>query len=74
LRNPKRQTSNIKKMTPTIETSLLIAGISMAGIFLFMAIFYLLIIWLDKLFPFEEAKPVEQIVAVSSDEDDEEYE
>ncbi|OPZ31581.1 MAG: hypothetical protein BWZ00_00507 [Bacteroidetes bacterium ADurb.BinA174] len=46
----------------------------MAGIFLFMAIFYLLIIWLDKLFPFEEAKPVEQIVAVSSDEDDEEYE
>ena len=61
-------------MTPTIETSLLIAGISMAGIFLFMAIFYLLIIWLDKLFPFEEATPVEQIVAVSSDEDDEEYE
>lgn len=39
-------------MTPTIETALLIAGIGMTGIFVFMAIFYLLIIGLDKLFPF----------------------
>ncbi len=61
-------------MTPTIETSLLIAGVSMAGIFVFMAIFYMLIIGLDKLLPFEEAKPVEQIVATSSDDGEEEYE
>ncbi|MDO5665632.1 MAG: hypothetical protein Q4G63_10310 [Bacteroidia bacterium] len=51
-------------MTPTIENTLLIAGIGIAGIFVFMAIFYLLIIGLDKLLPFEEAKPVEQIVTV----------
>lgn len=43
----------------TIETTLLIAGISITGIFVFMAIFYLLIIWLDKLLPFEDVKPEE---------------
>lgn len=48
-------------MTPTIETALLIAGIGMTGIFVFMAIFYLLIIGLDKLFPF---------IAPSSDDDE----
>ncbi|WP_436414383.1 hypothetical protein [Petrimonas sp.] len=58
-------------MTPTIETSLLIAGISMAGIFVFMALFYFVIVGLDKLLPFQEEKPVEQIVAVSSDDEDE---
>ena len=46
-------------MTPTVETTLLIAGIGMTGIFVFMAIFYLLIIGLDKLFPFEKTKPAE---------------
>ncbi len=47
-------------MTSTIETTLLIAGIGITGIFVFMAIFYLLIVWLDKLLPYEEeAKPEE---------------
>ncbi len=58
-------------MTPTIETSLLIAGISMAGIFVFMALFYFVIVGLDKLLPFQEEKPMEQTVAVSSDDEDE---
>lgn len=38
----------------TIETALLIAGIGIVGIFIFMAVFYLLILALDKLFPPEE--------------------
>ncbi len=38
-------------MTP-IQTTLLIAVICMVGIFLFMAVFYLLIVALDKIFPY----------------------
>ncbi len=41
-------------MTPIIETTLLIAAISMAGIFVFMTVFYLLILALEKLFPYQE--------------------
>lgn len=41
-------------MTSTINTALLIAGISMAGIFVFMTLFYFVIVWLDKLFPHKE--------------------
>lgn len=43
----------------------------MAGIFVFMALFYFVIVGLDKLLPFQEEKPVEQITAVSSDDEDE---
>lgn len=57
-------------MTPTIETTLLIAGIGITGIFVFMAIFYMLIVGLDKLLPFEEAKPVEQIIAEEETEEE----
>ncbi len=47
-------------MITTIENTLLIAAIGIAGIFVFMDIFYLLIVWLDKLLPYEEeAKPEE---------------
>ncbi len=46
-------------MTSTIETTLWIAAIGITGIFVFMAIFYLLIIGLDKLLPFEEVKAEE---------------
>ena len=60
-------------MTPEIETSLLIAGISMAGIFVFMALFYLVIVGLDKLLPFQEEKPVEEL-AVADEEMEETYE
>lgn len=41
-------------MTPTIETALLIALIGIAGIFIFMFIFFLLIKGLDKWFPLED--------------------
>ncbi|WP_294067257.1 OadG-related small transporter subunit [Proteiniphilum sp. UBA1028] len=41
-------------MTSTIEVALFIAGIGMAGIFVFMAVFYLLILALDKYLPHEE--------------------
>lgn len=47
-------------MTPTVQTALLIAGIAMTGIFIFMIIFYLLIMGLDKLLPFQEQKSVEE--------------
>lgn len=43
----------------------------MAGIFVFMALFYFVIVGLDKLLPFQEEKPMEQTVAVSSDDEDE---
>lgn len=41
-------------MTPTVETALIITGIGMVGIFIFMAVFYLLILALDKFLPNEE--------------------
>ena len=41
-------------MTPIVQTTLLIAAISMVGIFVFMAVFYLLIVALDKIFPYKE--------------------
>lgn len=47
-------------MNPTIETSLIIAGISMTGIFVFMALFYFVIVGLDKLLPFEEEEESKQ--------------
>lgn len=43
-----------------IQTTLLIAGIGMAGIFLFMALFYLLILLLDRSFPFKKEEPPEE--------------
>lgn len=47
-------------MTPIVEKALLIAAIGMTGIFLFMAIFYLLILLLDRLMPFREEKRAEE--------------
>lgn len=41
-------------MNETIQQALEIAGIGIAGIFAFMGIFYLLILALDKLLPYEE--------------------
>ena len=41
-------------MTATIEKALLIAGIWMVGIFVFMALFYLLILALDRFLPYKE--------------------
>lgn len=59
-------------MTPAIETSLLIAGISMAGIFVFMTLFYLVIVGLDKLLPFPEEKPEPQFIEEEYSEEEEE--
>lgn len=44
-------------MNSAVITALQISGIGLAGVFLFMAIFYFVIIGIDKLFPIEgEAK------------------
>ncbi|MDD2513012.1 MAG: OadG-related small transporter subunit [Proteiniphilum sp.] len=59
-------------MTPIFEKTLLIATIGMAGIFLFMAVFYLLIRALDKLMPFQEKKPAEKWSEETATEKEEE--
>lgn len=41
-------------MTTTLQQALFIAGVGIIGIFAFMAIFYLLIIALDKYLPYKE--------------------
>jgi len=46
-------------MTTTVQTTLLIAVIGIVGIFIFMALFYLLIIALDKYLPYQEKEPEE---------------
>jgi len=58
-------------MTPTVEKALLIAGIGMAGIFVFMAVFYLLILALDRFLPYQEEKPVEELSEDSVSEEEE---
>ncbi len=42
-------------MSQALEKTLEIAGIGIVGVFLFMTLFYLLILALDKIFPYEEA-------------------
>lgn len=39
-----------------IEKTLEIAGIGMVGVFIFMALFYLLIVALEKLLPYENER------------------
>lgn len=41
-------------MSPIVQTALIIAGIGIVGIFIFMAVFYLLILALDKYLPYKE--------------------
>lgn len=41
-------------MSATVQTALIIAGIGIVGIFIFMAVFYLLILALDKYLPYKE--------------------
>lgn len=50
---------------------MLIAGIGMAGIFVFMAVFYLLILALDRFLPYQEEKPVEELSEDSVSEEEE---
>lgn len=57
-------------MTPIFEKALLIAAIGMTGIFLFMAVFYLLILALDKLMPFREEKVVDEVSEESGTEEE----
>lgn len=58
-------------MTPTVEKALLIAGIGMVGIFVFMAVFYLLIHALDRLLPYQEEIPMEELSEDSVVEEEE---
>jgi len=44
-------------MTPTLELALLIAVLGIGGIFIFMALFYLLIRALDRFLPYREDQP-----------------
>lgn len=57
-------------MTPIFEKALLIAAIGMTGIFLFMAVFYLLILLLDRLMPFREERTEEEIVEETGTEEE----
>lgn len=57
-------------MTPTIETSLWIAGIGMVGIFIFMALFYALILALSRFLPYKEEAISKEFVLIE-DEDTE---
>jgi len=60
-------------MTTTVQTTLLIAVIGIVGIFIFMALFYLLIIALDKYLPYQEEKQAEvQFEEAEKDEEEEE--
>ncbi len=56
-------------MTPTVQTALLIALIGIVGgIFIFMSLFYLLILALDKYLPYQEEKPEEEVTEDSNDD------
>ncbi|MCE5205244.1 MAG: hypothetical protein LLF80_03955 [Porphyromonadaceae bacterium] len=44
-------------MTATLELALLIAVLGIGGIFIFMALFYLMIRALDKYLPYREDEP-----------------
>lgn len=57
-------------MTPIVEKALLIAAIGMTGIFLFMAVFYLLILLLERLMPFREERTEEEIVEETGTEEE----
>ena len=57
-------------MTPIFEKALLIAAIGMTGIFLFMAVFYLLILLLERLMPFREDKPEKEFLEEKNTEDE----
>ncbi|MDD3788057.1 MAG: OadG-related small transporter subunit [Petrimonas sp.] len=46
-------------MTETIDKALEIAGIGIVGVFVFMILFYLMILGLDKLFPYKEEITIE---------------
>ncbi len=58
-------------MTPTVEKALLIAAIGMAGIFVFMAVFYLLILALDRFLPYQEEKLMDELSEDSVSEEEE---
>ena len=55
-------------MTPTLQTTLLVALIGIVGIFLFMSIFYLLIKGLDKWLPFEDERSKQDLVVDETEE------
>lgn len=59
-------------MNSTIQSALEIAGIGIGGIFIFMAMFYFLIIGIDKWFPFQEEKPVEELAGEDYEDSEEE--
>ena len=59
-------------MTPTVEKALLIAGIGMVGIFIFMALFFLLILALDRFLPFRGETPTDELSEDSITDEEEE--
>jgi hypothetical protein len=56
-------------MTATIHTALFIAAVGLAGIFIFMSFFYLIILALDKYLPYREEKPVEEFIEETFEEE-----
>ncbi|SCD20951.1 putative membrane protein [Proteiniphilum saccharofermentans] len=58
-------------MTPTIQTALFIAIVGIAGIFIFMSFFYMIILALDKYLPYQEEKPVEEFIEETFEDEEE---
>ncbi|WP_158602582.1 OadG-related small transporter subunit [Proteiniphilum sp. X52] len=58
-------------MTPTTQTALFIAVVGVAGIFVFMSFFYLIILALDKYLPYQEEKPEGEFIEEISEESEE---
>ena len=48
-------------MAQTLEKTLQIAGIGIIGVFVFMTLFYLLILAIDKIFPYKEEANAKRI-------------
>jgi hypothetical protein len=59
-------------MTTQVQTALFIAAIGIAAIFIFMSLFYLLIIALDKYLPYQEEKPAKELFEEAYEEEEEE--
>lgn len=57
-------------MTSTIQITLFIALVGIIGIFIFMSFFYLIILALDKYFPYQEEKPAEEFIEEISESEE----
>ncbi len=52
-----------------LDKALQIAGLGIVGVFVFMAVFYLIILGLDKIFPYEKQKSLGKSNAIGDNAD-----